>query len=72
MDVAGAIAHAEKRLAEAEALLPSLPKPVLPAFLPISLTATYLKRIAKQPGATLNVSPLKRQLVMWWTARKWG
>ena len=40
MDVAGAIAHAEKRLGEALALLPELPRSVLPAFLPVSLTAT--------------------------------
>lgn len=72
MDVAGAIAHAEKRLGEFEALRPKLPKSVLPAFLPVSLTGLYLKRIARAPDAMLNVSPLKRQMVMWWTARKWG
>jgi phytoene synthase len=72
MDVAGGIAHARKRLAEAMALLPGLPKSVLPAFLPVSLTETYLNRIAKAPDEMLSVSPLKRQLVMWWTARRWG
>jgi phytoene synthase len=72
MDVPRAISHAEKRLAEAMALLPALPKSILPAFLPVSLTRTYLQRIAKAPDAPLNVSPLKRQLVMWWTARRWG
>ncbi len=71
MDLAAAIAHARKRLAEAEALLPSLPKSVLPAFLPLSLTATYLKQVARAPDAPLSVSPLWRQLVMWWTARRW-
>ncbi len=72
MDVPGAISHAEIRLAEAMALLPELPKSVLPAFLPVSLTRTYLKRIAKAPDEMLHVSPLRRQLVMWWTARRWG
>ena len=72
MDVKGAIVHAEKRLAEFEALRPALPKSVLPAFLPVSLTGTYLRHIARAPDRMLNVSPLKRQLIMWWTARRWG
>ena len=72
MDVTAAIAHARKRLGQARALLPSLPKSVLPAFLPMSLTETDLKQIAKAPDAALSVSPLKRQLLMWWTARRWG
>jgi 15-cis-phytoene synthase len=72
MDVAGAIAHAEKRLAEFEALRPNLPKSVLPAFLPVSLTGIYLKRIAKAPDDVLAVSPLRRQILMWWSARRWG
>ena len=69
MDVKAAIAHAEKRLAQAMALLPSVPKPLLPAFLPVTLTATYLKAIRNRPDEPLRVSPLKRQWVMWWTAR---
>jgi len=72
MDVAGAIAHAEKRLGEALALVPKLPKSVLPAFLPVSLTGMYLKAIRRSPDQMLHVSPLKRQLLMWWTARRWG
>jgi phytoene synthase len=72
MDVAGAISHAEKRLGQAMALLPELPKSILPAFLPVSLTRTYLKRVAQKPREMLSVSPLKRQLIMWWTARRWG
>jgi len=72
MDVAGAVFHARKRLAEAEKLLPALPKSVLPAFLPVSLTALYLGKIAKAPDEMLNVSPLRRQILMWWTARRWG
>lgn len=72
MDVAGAIAHAEKRLAEFEALRMKLPKSVLPAFLPVSLTGIYLKALRRTPDQPLPVSPLKRQLLMWWTARRWG
>ncbi len=72
MDVASAIAHAEKRLAEFEALRPKLPKSVLPAFLPVSLTGAYLKALRRTPDQPLPVSPLKRQLLMWWTARRWG
>jgi phytoene synthase len=72
MDVAGAIAHAGKRLAEFEALRPSLPNSVLPAFLPVILTGSYLKALSKMPDQPIAVSPLKRQLVMWWTARTWG
>lgn len=71
MDLQAAIAHARKRLLETRALLPSLPKSVLPAFLPVSLTAAYLKQIAKAPDLMLSVSPLKRQVLMWWTARSW-
>lgn len=72
MDVTGAIAHAEKRLAEALALLPALSKTVLPAFLPVSLTAGDLKAIAKAPDFPRLPSPLRRQVTMWWTARSWG
>lgn len=70
LDVAAAIAHAERRLREAQALFPALPKSALPAFLPASLTQTYLKRIAKAPDKALDVSPLKRQFVMWRQARR--
>jgi hypothetical protein len=45
---------------------------VLPAFLPVSLTGLYLKRISRHPNAPLAVSPLRRQLTMWWTAKRWG
>ena len=72
LTVPAAIAHARKRLVEAQALIPALPKSVLPAFLPVSLTETCLKRIETAPDAELRLSPLKRQLVMWWQARRWG
>jgi phytoene synthase len=72
MDVSAAVAHARRRLAEALALLPGLPKPLLPAFLPLSLTESFLDRLSKRPDEPLSVSPLRRQVTMWWTARRWG
>lgn len=72
MTVAEAVGHAGNRLAQAMTLLPGLPKAVLPAFLPMSLTGLYLKRIAAAPDRPLSVSPVRRQLTMWWTARRWG
>ena len=72
MTVGDAVGHAENRLAQAMTLRPDLPKSVLPAFLPVSLTGLYLKKIAKHPDMPLAVSPLRRHLVMWWTARRWG
>ena len=72
MDVEAAIAHASKRLAEAMALIPHLPKPVLPAFLPLSLVAGDLKAVARAPDNPRLALPLKRQLSLWWAARKWG
>lgn len=72
MSVAEAIGHAENRLAQAMTLLPGLLKSVLPAFLPVSLTGLYLKKIAAHPDAPLSVSPLRRQWHMWWTAKRWG
>lgn len=72
MTVSDAIAHARQRLEEARALIPALPKSLLPAFLPVSVTGTCLKRIAAAPDAELRLSPLTRQLLMWWQARRWG
>lgn len=72
MDATAAIAHARNRVAEALALLPGIPKPLLPAFLPVSLTETFLNRLSKRLDEPLHVSPLRRQLTMWWTARRWG
>jgi phytoene synthase len=72
MDVNGAIAHAEKRLAEAMALIPQLPKSILPAFLPLSLVASDLRSVARAPDSPRLASPLKRQFSLWWRARKWG
>lgn len=72
MTAAEAVGHAENRLAQAMMLRPRLPKSVLPAVLPVSLTGLYLKKLAAHPDAPLSVSPLRRQLVLWWTARRWG
>ena len=72
MTVQEAIGHAGNRLAQAMALRPGLPNAVLPAFLPVSLTGLYLKKIATAPDAPLRVSPLRRQFTMWWTAKRWG
>ena len=72
MAVSEALGHAENRLAQAMTLLSGLPKPLLPAFLPVSLTGLYLKHIAKHPDKPLAVTPLRRQLVIWWTAKRWG
>ena len=72
MDVRAAAGHAQNRLAQAMTLLPQLPASVLAAFLPVSLTGLYLKKIEKAPEQPLAVSPLRRQLTMWWTARRWG
>jgi phytoene synthase len=72
MSLESALAHAGGRLREALALVPGLPRTVLPALLPLSLTDLYLKRIARAPQQPLSVSPLRRQFTMWWTARRWG
>ena len=72
MTVAEAVGHAGNRLAQAMTLRPGLPKSVLPAFLPVSLTGLYLNKIAAAPDQPLAVSPLRRQFTMWWTAKRWG
>lgn len=72
MNLQDAVDHAGNRLAQAMTLLPQVPKAVLPAFLPVSLTGLYLKRIARSPDTPLAVSPLRRQLTMWWAAKRWG
>ena len=72
MTVREAVGHARNRLAQAMTLLPAVPKSVLPAFLPGSLTGLYLTKIDAAPDRPLSVSPLRRQVTMWWTARRWG
>ena len=70
MDVAAAIAHAWKRLAEARALRPKLSPTLLPAFLPVSLTGLYLRRIQAAPDQRLAVTQFRRQLTIWYYARR--
>ncbi|MBI2719411.1 MAG: squalene/phytoene synthase family protein [Rhizobiales bacterium] len=72
MDVAAAIEHGRRRLAEARAL--PIPHEVLPAFLPAGLADLTFDRAARlgerarrQPIA---ISPLRRQLRLWWMARR--
>lgn len=58
--------HAVRRLAEARSLEATVPVKALPAFLPVSLTDLYLKKLAR-PGfnplrSVAEVSQLRRQL----------
>ena len=59
--------HARKRLKEAQALLGSIPGLALPAFLPVSLTELYLRRIER--GGAFEISQFRRQITLWWAAR---
>jgi phytoene synthase len=70
MDLAMAIRHARKRLAEARALRPKLAVAVLPAFLPVGLAGLYLDRIARAPDTPLDVSQFRRQITLWYHARR--
>lgn len=70
MDVKGAIAHARTRLAEARALQSKLNSSALPAFLPVSLTGLYLDRIAGAPDRPLSVTQFRRQIALWYHARR--
>ncbi len=57
-------AHARMRLAESRALHHTLPRGALPAFLPASLTELYLD------NAGAEISGFRRQLRLWWSARR--
>ena len=59
-----AISHAGTRLAEARALHSTIPRAALPAFLPVSLTELYLG------NAGAEISQFRRQLRLWWAARR--
>jgi 15-cis-phytoene synthase len=61
LDGADVAALARRRLAEARALAGSVSSAALPAFLPVALTDLYL---------TGRYSPLRRQLRLWWMARR--
>ncbi len=70
MTVTAAIAHARRRLAEARALLPHLNAGVRPAFLSVGLTDLYLRRIERSPDQPLAVTQFRRQLTLWYHARR--
>lgn len=68
------VAHARRRLAEARAKRSDVSRTLLPAFLPVCLTDLYLDRVDRAGGNTVrravDVAPLRRQLKMWWAARR--
>jgi 15-cis-phytoene synthase len=74
MDASGAIQQARRRLAEARALTRRIPAPALVAFLPVSLTELYLARLERMGEKALStvaeVSQFRRQLRLWWMARR--
>lgn len=74
MDMADAIRHARRRLAEARELAARIPSAALPAFLPVSLTDLYLDRLDRLGEKTLtavaDVSQFRRQWRLWWMARR--
>ena len=70
MDVNAAASHAEKRLAEARALRATIPHKALAAFLPASLTGLYLRKTLRAPETFAEVSQARRQLALWWAARR--
>jgi phytoene/squalene synthetase len=74
MDAGGAIQHARRRLAEARALRDRVPAPAIVAFLPVSLTELYLDRLErmgeKAVTTVAEVSQFRRQLRLWWMARR--
>jgi 15-cis-phytoene synthase len=65
--------HARKRLAEAREKIWLVPKATLPAFLPVSLTDLYLKRLdrmgAKAIAIVADVPQWRRQWRLFWQAR---
>lgn len=70
MNVAAAIAHARRRLSDAREASASLPPEVLPALLPATVTEFYLRRIEHRPDRPADVSQVRRQLTIWWQARR--
>ena len=70
MDITAAIAHARTRLGEAREASRGMPAEALPAFLPVAVTGLDLDRIEARPAAPAEVSRLRRQLVIWWRARR--
>jgi phytoene synthase len=66
--------HAARRLAEARAELPRLPREALPAFLPLALVEGYLAQLERLGTGALRqvaeVPQYRRQFILWWKARK--
>jgi phytoene synthase len=62
---------ARRRLAEARSVARTVDPALLPAFLPAAMVETYLDRLDRADGSALqDVSPLRRQWVLWRAARK--
>jgi phytoene synthase len=65
---------ARRRLDEARRLRAEIPPAAFPAFLPAALAELYLDRLAKLGPAGLtrvmDISPLKRQWRLYWSARR--
>ncbi len=70
LDVSAAIVHARRRLDEARAVSGSIPTEAIPAFLPASLAPLYLDAVAKAPDAPSVPSQFRRQLSLWWRAKR--
>jgi 15-cis-phytoene synthase len=58
------IAHAEKRLAEAELSYAAIPRAARPAFLPGAVVAAQLQKL-KTKGPGHEISPLRSQWLIW-------
>jgi 15-cis-phytoene synthase len=70
MTVTDAIAHASRRLAEARAAMAVVPQHAFAAFLPARLTPLYLSAVEKAPDAPVPPSQFRRQLSLWWSAKR--
>lgn len=68
MEISSLRLHAEKRLQEALKLLPTISAPALPAFLHVAITSAALKK----SETNRSIGPLRRQWIIWRTARHGG
>jgi 15-cis-phytoene synthase len=72
--LSGLRAIARQRLEEARQHMGEISPAALPAFLPAALTELYLDRLAKLGPASLtrvaDISPLRRQWRLYWSARR--
>jgi phytoene synthase len=60
--------HAHRRLLEARKT--AFATDLLPAFLVAATVPAYLSAVGKNPDGPGTVSPLRRQLAIWWAARR--